>query len=55
MSSRHIRIMRLSRAFMPGLYSFAYPLEGRTYKAARRVALRLWGEAFWLRVRLLDV
>ena len=55
MSPRHIRIMRLSRAFMPGLYAFAWPVEGRSYKASRRIALRLWAEAFSLRIRLFDV
>lgn len=55
MTPRHIRVMRLSSVFMPRLCAFAVPVEGRSYKAARRIALRLWGEAFWLRVRLLDV
>ena len=55
MTPRQIRAVRLAERFMPRLFSFACPIEGRSYKAARRIALRAWVEAFRLRVRLLDV
>ena len=41
--------------FMPRLRAFAWPIEGRGYRAARRIAFRAWGLAFRLRVQLLDV
>jgi hypothetical protein len=55
MTPREIRAVREAKRFMPGLWAFAYPLEGRGYKSARRIALRAWAYAFRLRVKLLDV
>lgn len=55
MSPRHIRAVRLGRRFMPRLWAFAYPMEGRGFKRSRRIALNLWAYAFRLRVKLLDV
>lgn len=55
MTSREIRAIRAGAKFMPRLWAFAYPMTGRGYIAARRIALRLWCEAFALRVRLFDV
>lgn len=55
MTPRHIRAVRLSERFMPKLWDFAYPVSGRQYTRARRVALRAWTFCFRLRVRLSDV
>lgn len=55
MTPRQIRGIRVAERFMPRLWSFAYPIEGRSYKSARRIALRAWACAFRLRVTLLDV
>jgi len=55
MTPREIRAVRLAKGFMPRLWDFAYPLRGRGYGRARRIALRAWAVAFELRVRLLDV
>jgi hypothetical protein len=52
---REIRAVRLSRRFMPKLWSFAYPIHGRGFERSRRIAVRLWGFAFRVRVALLDV
>lgn len=54
MTPRQIRAVRVAQRFMPRLWAFAYPLEGRGYARSRRVALRLWAYAFRLRVRLSD-
>lgn len=55
MTPRHIRAVRVAERFMPRLWAFAYPMEGRRYTRARRAALRLWVYAFRVRVQLLDV
>ena len=55
MTPRQIRAVRVGERFMPRLWDFAYPLSGRRYTRARRVALRVWGIAFRVRVALLDV
>lgn len=55
MTPRQIRGCRVAERFMPRLWAFAYPLEGRGYSRSRRVALRLWAFAFRVRVQLLDV
>jgi hypothetical protein len=52
---RQIRAVRAAGRFMPRLWAFAYPMQGRGYERARRVALRAWAYAFRLRVRLVDV
>lgn len=55
MTPRHIRAERVARRFMPTLWHFAYPLNGRPYRRARLLAFRAWVYAFKLRVALLDV
>ena len=55
MTPRQIRGLRVAERFMPRLWSFGYPISGRGFKRSRRVAFRLWCEAFRLRVRLFDV
>lgn len=55
MTPRQIRAIRVADRFMPRLFAFACPIEGRSYKSSRRIALRAWAFAFRLRVRLLDV
>lgn len=55
MSPRQIRAVRVAKGFMPKLWDFAYPTQGRGYRTGRRVALAAWIYAFKLRVKLLDV
>lgn len=55
MSPRQIRAVRLAHRFMPRLWDFAYPSNGRGYHRARRIAFRAWAYAFHLRVVLSDV
>ena len=55
MSPKQIRAVRAAHRFMPRLWAFAYPYNGRPYKMARRLAFRAWAYAFRLRVQLLDV
>ena len=55
MTPRHIRACRAHERFMPSLWAFAYPMDGRGFARSRRVAFRLWAYAFLLRVKLLDV
>jgi hypothetical protein len=55
MTPRQIRAVRAAERFMPRLWDFAYPMEGRRYKQARRIALRAWAFAFRVRIQLLDV
>jgi hypothetical protein len=40
---------------MPKLWDFAYPLDGRGFARARRIALRAWCFAFKVRCQLADV
>ena len=44
----------LLNQFMPGLFAFAYPVRGRQFKRARRIAFKAWAFAFHVRVRMLD-
>ena len=54
MSPRDARIHREAQRFMPGLFAFAYPVRGRQFKRARRIAFKAWAFAFHVRVRMLD-
>lgn len=54
MTPREIRAVRAARQFMPRLWAFAYPYDGRGYERSRRLALRAWAYAFRLKVRLSD-
>lgn len=55
MKLRQMRLLRAAERFMPPIWAFAGPSYGRGFKRARRVALKLWTYAFYLRVKLLDV
>ena len=55
MTPRQVRAGRLAKRFMPSLWHFAYPLQGRPYRRARLLAFRAWAYAFKVRVALLDV
>ena len=55
MTPRQILVYRDSKRFMPRLFSFAYPLHGRHFKQARRIAFKAWVFAFQVRVRLSDL
>jgi hypothetical protein len=55
MTPRQIRAVRVAERFMPRLWDFSYPCNGRGFKRSRRVAFRAWVLAFRLRVQLLDV
>lgn len=55
MTPREIRIERAAKRFMPRLWAFAFPFQGRSYSKARILALRAWAHAFKVRVALWDV
>lgn len=55
MTPRQIRAGRAAERFMPRLWDFAYPLEGRSYRRARLIAFKAWAYAFKVRVRLSDI
>jgi hypothetical protein len=52
MSPKQIRYTRAASRFMPRLWSFAYPMSGRSFPRLRRIALRAWAQAFHLRCLL---
>lgn len=55
MTPRQIRHVRAAERFMPRLWCFAYPMNGRGFGRARRIALKAWCFAFSVRVRLADL
>jgi hypothetical protein len=55
MTPRQIRHLRAAERFMPRLWCFAYPMDGRGFVRARRIALKAWCFAFTVRVRLVDL
>ena len=55
MTPRQIRGVRVASRFLPGLWDFGYPSEGRGLRPLRLLALVVWCYAFKLRVRFLGV
>jgi len=54
MRSRGSYIDLAAAEFMPRLWKFVYPLDGRRFERSRRVALRAWAFAFRCHVQMHD-
>jgi hypothetical protein len=46
MTPRQIRAGRVAVGFMPRLWAFAYPLQGRRWRPLRLVAFTAWSRLF---------